>query len=100
LVSRISSEIVPHSSVDVSHDNIRNCENNITFCSPYRNFQIQELEKLSKIDEKKSNCGMKSQVFIDTQTLDSIEFPIYCDNRLCSLDGCKNHRAYKFRREH
>ena len=50
---------------------------------------------LSKLD----NCGKEFISFIHV-TGETIELPVFCDNRICDNPDCKKHRGYKFYKTH
>lgn len=68
--------------------------------SPFRNFTFETYPILQNLHEKLSNCGHDFVTLLNDQTLEQIEIPLFCDNRVCLNPDCKKHRLYKFQRAH
>jgi hypothetical protein len=67
---------------------------------PSSNFCFSDIEKLDNFHVKSRNCGRYNQTFVSSSNSELIEFPIYCNNRSCNNEGCKEHRGYLFNRNH
>lgn len=68
--------------------------------TPFRNFTFYDYPLLNKLHKKLSNCGHDFITLLNKDTLEEIELPLYCDNRVCLNPNCQKHRLYKFMREH
>lgn len=68
--------------------------------SPNSNFDISRQEKLQNFHVKLESCGCNFQSFVAKESSDIVEFPVYCNNRACSNEGCIEHRHYLFKRNH
>jgi hypothetical protein len=55
--------------------------------------------KLGKVWSRINKCGESREEFVDYNN-DIVELPVYCDNRACQNEHCKDHRLYKNMREH
>jgi hypothetical protein len=80
-------------------------DDNCSFSSLNRNFlfssdfyNLKNQEKLAEINEKKGRCGEFSKEYVETASLNVVNFPVYCDNRSCSV--CVEHKRYKFNKAH
>jgi hypothetical protein len=72
-----------------------------SLCPPYRNFILSDHENtLERFHEKVQKCGQELNEYVDRQTNELVTFPIYCDNRSCDNPECKDHRLYKYKKEH
>ena len=86
---------------------VSGCENsaeNPALSSPNRNFTFLNKDFAPNIAEKAlekiENCGKRTIEFVNTVSIVIVEFPVYCDNRICDNPDCKRHRGYKFTKAH
>jgi len=68
--------------------------------SPFRNFTFETFTFLDHLSSKLSNCGHDFVTLFNKDTFETVERPIFCDNRICLNPDCQKHRLYKFMREH
>jgi len=68
--------------------------------SPFRNFTFSNYKMFDNLYKKLSNCGQDFITLMNKTTLEEIEIPLYCDNRVCLNPKCQEHRLYKFMRAH
>ena len=68
--------------------------------SPFRNFTFETYPILQNLHVKLANCGHDFVTLLNQRTLEQIEIPLFCDNRVCLNPDCKTHRLYKFMRAH
>lgn len=66
----------------------------------FRKDLIPKYPVLFDIYHRLHDCGKNSHTFIDIDTGEIIEVPVYCDNRSCLNPRCQDHRRYKYIKEH
>lgn len=66
------------------------------------NLPISESQKakFERVFERLEACGTKLEEFVDLENSSIVNFPMHCDNRVCDNPDCKEHRLYKFMRNH
>ena len=55
---------------------------------------------LGEIYNKLESCGKGSLILVNKKSNEYIDLSVFCDNRVCDNPGCKEHRLYKYMREH
>jgi len=85
-------------SVNVCHETTENPY----ICSRSSNFTFEQQKILENLYEKMEKCGLETYNMIGM--VDGLvklaELPVYCNNRSCTEEGCKEHRGYLYKRNH
>lgn len=78
------------------------CQENEELLGPpsYGNFKDSNKELIDNLYEKIDNCGIEEVEFVNKYSSEVFSVISYCDNRSCDNDDCKNHRLYKYLKEH
>ncbi|PNX49390.1 MAG: hypothetical protein BV457_01945 [Thermoplasmata archaeon M9B1D] len=100
----VLKQIVIESDFDnkINDSILEDSVSNIPLGSPNRNFIHLDEKSSQKIDylyEKMASCGSEFREYLSQEGEHKV-LPVYCDNRSCDKPECKEHRLYKYRKEH
>ena len=70
------------------------------FSVPFSKDLILKYPILFEIYNRLHDCGENYHIFLDIDNGETIELPVYCDNRCCLNPECQGHRRYKYMKEH